>query len=105
MAVVDFDNAKLEPLRVNWDYSFLNLRAVVFYQANQYATPVSNPTVATIQNTPDIVSFMFAGTFNVDGTEIYLYLNNTKAWKIYDVEFRQGDTYSFVIDIEVSGNT
>ena len=104
MAQVSFSNAKLEPLYNNLQSGYLNLEQGYFYQSNQYADPVALPTRTTVQNTPSKVSFMYSGTFRNSGTEFYLFLNNTKAWRVYNISFNANDTFSFIIDIETIGN-
>ena len=56
-------------------------------------------TRSEIRNTPSVLSYLYTGTFTASGTEFYM-----GAFKISGVSFSSGDTYSFIIDIETSGN-
>jgi hypothetical protein len=107
MADVDFSSAVLDantyPMRGGnymglsddrlWDSSFQVIN--------------TNRSVRIITNTITKVSVLFSGTFTASGTEFYLgYLSAyERGWRVSNIAFSSGDAYSFVIDIEVSGNT
>lgn len=105
MAVVDFDNAVLD---VNTGENPLNHSDYMdlkhyFYNNN---TEVSTPTISVISNTPTKVSILYSGTFTQSGTEFYIAYSTTNGtFKVSNISYSAGDTYSFVIDIEVSGNS
>lgn len=112
MAVVDFSNAVLDIAGLNPSYSrpmsldyylrFGSPSGDAYFTDNQDQRIVSNPSSQIILNTPQKVSILFTGTFTTSGTEMYRYYT---MWKISNISFSAGDTYSFVVDIEVSGNT
>ena len=55
-------------------------------------------------NTPTKASILYSGSFAGSGTEFYIGARNALYWKVSNISFANGDTYSFVIDIEVDGN-
>lgn len=105
MAVVDFTNAVLDvngaekPLTHS---DFMELRHYFFVNGSQ----VSAPTFNVVTNTPTKVSIRYTGTFNSSGTEFYIAYTTTQGtFKVSNISFSSGDSYDFIIDIEVSGNT
>lgn len=67
----------------------------------------SNANKSFIVNTPSKVSILFSGSFGVGGTEFYIVHNgySYRDWKVSNITFSAGDSYSFIIDIETEGNT
>lgn len=108
MAQIDFSNAVLDvngnstPLTED-DYMSFNNTAYLWNSQGQYIT--SNQTKTIINNTPAKVSILYTGSFTTSGTEFYIGNGGGNPWKVSNISFSSGDTYSFVIDIEVSGNT
>lgn len=105
MAVVDFSNAVLDvsgyetPL-THSDY--MDLRHNFWHGSSE----ISVPTIRVITDTPTKVSILYTGTFNASGTEFTINYSSTRAaFRVSNISFSAGDTYSFVIDIEVSGNS
>lgn len=106
MAQVDFSNAVLDaynslskPL-VYGNYLGLDQDSY-FYDANgSIINGISSRTI--LSNTPSKVSVLFTGTFTASGTSFH---TSNNVWGVSNISFSSGDTYSFVIDIEVSGNT
>lgn len=104
MAQVDFTNAVLDnyngskPL-TRGDY--LNLDSDMYFY-DQGGSIIATYTRTIILNTPAKVSILFSGTFSGSGTSFH---NNNSIWGVSNISFSNGDTFSFVIDIEVSGNT
>lgn len=107
MAQVDFSKAVLDvnstykPMTEN-DYMYLKHTNYLFDANGHY---ISIPNVSIILDTPTKVSVLYAGAFGDSGTEFYLGASNNLEWKVSNISFLQGDTYSFIIDIETSGNT
>ena len=109
MADVDFSNAVLD---VNYDepleFSYLGIYSNNPFDksGNQITT---NSGSSAVSSTPAKLTWLFTGTFTANGTEFYLgafYGSSTGGtWKVSNISFSVGDTYSFVIDIETSGNT
>lgn len=115
MAQVDFSNAVLDirtdrqinnPMTMS-DYMMLTYNAGYLYDNN--TTIISPGSLSILLNTPTKVSILYTGTFNTSGTEIYIgdgrynYPEN-RPWRVSNISFSNGDTYAFVIDIEVSGS-
>lgn len=116
MADVDFSHAVLDAYSSNSAYypmvssNNLLLKYSALKMLDINATEVtSNMVRTTLTNTPTKVSILFSGSFNTSGTEFYLIdlfaTSMSKAtWKVSNISFSSGDTYSFIIDIETSGN-
>lgn len=123
MAEVDFSNAVLDVFEGNEyvsaynpmstsDYMQLKNSSVeYFYNLQGNGISVPNPVVSILSNTPTKVSISYVGTFNSSGTEFLIGLYSVTGgykyagWKVSNVSFSSGDTYSCIIDIEVSGNS
>ena len=109
MAQVDFSHAVLDvntnakPLdSANYlNLNFAELRDSSGNQMNQTGN------VSILSNTPAKVSILFTGTFysGSSGTEFYIGTQVNRFWKVSNISFSGGDSYSFIIDIETSGNT
>lgn len=112
MAQVDFSNAVLD---VNTGYKPLPVNEYIALGDLGYpplmniggTSITTNSGKSIITNTPSKVSILYTGTFTSAGTEFYIVKDDTANlyWKVSNISFNSGDTYSFVIDIEVSGNT
>lgn len=110
MAQVDFSNAVLD---VNTGYYPLRMQSYISLGANRIlvnstGTPITqNSAMSVVENTPSKVSILYTGSFDTSGTEFYLHDGDTahRYWKVSGISFSSGDTYSFIIDIETSGNT
>ena len=108
MADVDFSNAVLEPVSGQKPLTrplMLGIaRTPTLYDAQDTAI-VTGQAFSTLENTSTKYSLLFSGTFTASGTEFYIvYSQNDKVWKVSNISFASGDIYSFVIDIETSGN-
>ena len=105
MAQVDFTNAVLDvnpnapsghtnPME---QYPYLGISASDWYFTNaEDSRIVDNVSGQIISSTPAKVSIQFNGTFTASGTEMYRYW---MSWKISNISFSAGDTYSFIVDI------
>ena len=109
MAQVDFTNAVLDvygnsdkPLTYA---NYLYFDNTAFFTDIPVTGQISTPNKSIILNSPEKVSILFTGVFTASGTQFLIGDANIKAWKVSNVSFSANDTYSFVIDIEVSGNT
>ena len=107
MAQVDFSNAVLQPYSNSYypmtrsGYLALGSNGALL---NEYGYAISSTVSKTfLTNTPSKVSILCVGNFTTSGTEFYM--GTDLIWKISNVSFSNGDTFSFVIDIETSGNT
>ena len=104
MAQVDFSGAVLQPnsgmkpmdvseyLRFNYSDAIYDINGTVISTNRGKAMLVCNPNKVT---------FVFTGTFTASGTELYI----TDIWRVSNITFASGDTYSFAIDIETSITT
>lgn len=110
MADVDFTNAVLDanpdgtwyPLTLS-DYLGFARTASLY---NSGAVNIAyNNSVSIITDTPSKASILFTGTFDRGGTEFYMVDSGNRPWKVSNISFSGGDTYSFIIDVEVIGNT
>lgn len=108
MADVDFSNAVLDvnssekPLA---ESGYLRLRNYMFYYNGNPVTDTSGSSTI-ITDTPTKVSILYTGTFIASGTEFYIaYSQYSGTFRVSNISFSSGDTYSFIIDIETSGNT
>lgn len=108
MAQVDFSNAVLDVYRSEKPMThndYLRLQNHGFFY-NGGSVNEQSGSVSVITNTPTKVSLLYTGTFTASGTEFYIaYTANAGTFKVSNISFSAGDTYAFVIDIEVSGNT
>ena len=109
MAMVDFSNAVLDVNREKpLNYQYLSTDEYNHYLMDANGNIInSNRSTQVLTNTPTTLSRLYTGSFTASGTEFYLgtYFTTGSAWKVSNVSFSSGDSYSFVIDIEVSGNT
>lgn len=103
MADVDFTNAVLDvydsekPMIYD---NYLNLQHYFFREG----TEVSTPTIS-VTDTPTKVSILYAGSFTESGTEFYIAYDSLHGtFRVSNISYSAGDTYSFIIDIETSGN-
>lgn len=105
MADVDFSHAVLDAVNGETPLthsSYLDLMHNFWYGS----TEISVPVISLITNTPTKVSILYTGTFNQSGTEFYFaYVGGAGTFKVTNISFSAGDTYSFIIDIEIEGNT
>ena len=119
MAYVDFSNAhidvrgSLKPLHQKYlglsNYnnaiqisSFLTLQAPWEYVA-------TSVTVSILESTLTKYSLLFTGTFSLAGTSFGIYINKDSSsyeefWAITNVSFSAGDTFSFIVDVEITGS-
>lgn len=115
MAIVDFSNAVLDVYNNNQQKplefsNYLGFNAAFGNMLlDSQGNVLSSATRSIITDTPTKISFLYRGTFNDSGTEFYIgYGGNTPdrfGWKVSNISFSANDTFAFVIDIEVSGNS
>lgn len=109
MAQIDFTNAVLDvngastPMNLSKNIGFDN--SATLYDANASVVSRSSSKSVLFQS-PTKASILYTGTFTKSGTEFYITgSTNQFQWKVSNISFSTDDTYSFVIDIETSGNT
>lgn len=103
MAQVDFSNAVLRPNTGHKPFNFQNFMEIANanYMCKANGVTISTNHVMTVlENTKNKYSVLFTGTFTESGTECYLH--NYLTWKITNISFSAGDSYSFAIDIETT---
>ena len=118
MAVVDFSNAVLNVFEGNqnvrqmkpFENSDIALNSPII--KNMSGTDISRSyAVRTLRNTPTVKSYLYTGTLAESGTEFLIGNFSSSvgvlyaSWKVSNISFSSGDTYAFVVDVEVSGNT
>lgn len=107
MAQVDFSNAVLDvngnmkPMGLS---NYLGIRYAELRDSN--GNQLNSGGYSILTNTPSKVSILYSGTFysGVSGTEFYLGTITNRSLKVSNISFGSEDAYSFVIDIETSGN-
>lgn len=110
MADVDFSNATMDVFgsakpMIYADY--LDLLSGITLRDDTFDVIYSRPTVSVLQNTPTKVSILFTGTMTTSGAKTSFVIGNASyetPFKVSNISFNNGDTYSFIIDIETSGS-
>lgn len=123
MAQVDFSNAKIEiinsrkPLRreylglTNYNSQTQIIYFMTLSEPYQYLS--SNCSISVLSNTPSKYSLRFSGTFSANAgtgsTEFgiyvsYSYSNYDFYWKVSNIVFDAGDTFDFVVDVDITGS-
>lgn len=107
MADVDFSNAVMRPAADKFpfrrsEYMYLGNAGGVLFNSSGVSV-VTNPSWTMITNTASKVSIVYTGAFIASGTEFYItYSSSDLVWKVSNISFASGDSYSFIVDIEVS---
>ena len=110
MAQVDFSNASLQPAPNKYPlrYSYnmlLNSGNTCVFKNSQNSVINSDYRVTETSSSLTHKTLVYTGKFIASGTEFYigeLYGSAIYAWKVSNISFQNGDTYSFAIDIDVS---
>ena len=112
MAQVDFSHAVLEPYTgikpLSMDQN-LAIEACGSLVSSSKQSVVTNLAINTLSETATRKIKTYNGTFSTSGTECYLYWyfgigNEAIYWRISNITFSAGDTFSFAIQIDVNGN-
>lgn len=120
MAQVDFSNAVLDG-NASHSANLLSLEHYIGLYDRNYtdlydstsSVITSNANKSIVTDTPSKASILYTGNFTASGTELYIASRRSDlpgivwdiVWKVSNISFSSGDTYSFIIDIETSGNT
>ena len=103
MAQVDFSNAIIDvngnntPLAAQSDRT-LEL-AADWYLSDSSGTQINTgATMSVVVSDKNKKAMVYSGTFTASGTEFY---TTFTMWKISNVSFQSGDTYSFMIEVEI----
>ena len=119
MARCDFSNAVLSLTansNIATDYYSLGLSysggGVLFKQVNgTYQPIVTNNTLTTVVQKSKVLKFIYNGTFTESGTSFYFghasenfSTGDNATFKISNISFNAGDTYSFEIDATYTFN-
>lgn len=104
MAQVDFSNATIEALGDNppFDTQYdrtMDLQTQPYLYDSGGNDITANPSMTVIESTKTRKSIVYAGKFTANGTELYTIFG---IWRISNISFAVGDTYSFVVEIEIS---
>jgi hypothetical protein len=104
MAEVDFSNARIELDTRKPDNPTvaenvaLTLAGGRLYDASGNSI-VSSYNISNLINQQKQLMYLYHGTFNASGTEVYLTTTNFgTGWKITNISFQSGDTYVFQIN-------
>ena len=107
MAQVDFSNAILDVAPTNVANVICEQTLALGYGSSLYD---NNQTIITsdssfrvLTKTNSKVTYFFQGKFNTNGTECYIYNGYymKNYWRISNISFSSGDSYSFTIDVEI----
>ena len=104
MAQVDFSNARIEPDSSGWVTS----SNVALFNSILYGLTEGKPQINTgytyniTYDSPSKRVILYTGTFTASGTGFYMGINGY--WKVTNISFSAGDTYSFEVEIAVSGS-
>lgn len=107
MAQVDFSNAIIEMQNtVPWGYDDFGFSWLMDLYDRNGNKINNNPSRNLLTDTPTVKSWLFTGEFITNGTEAFFSIRTTNDcnWKISNISFSSGDTYSFELEISVSGN-
>ena len=111
MAEVDFSNATIEPATTLAGMTMYNptrneklsLTAYGGKLFNSNGVEIGTGTLTLLVNELKQFVYQFRGTFSAGGTEAYI-VGNDAAWRIYNISFSNGDTYSFTINATLTCN-
>ena len=102
MAQVDFSNAQIEPYSktpMGTYNSGLNATTELY---NSSTTVIGSVSITTLKNDTNEAIFQYTGTFSATGTEfLFGYYGSYLCWKVSNVSFNSGDTFSFKIKANV----
>lgn len=109
MADVDFSNATMQPYSnyapMTYSEYLAFYRSAPLYNSSGSGI-TSNYARTIVSDTASMFSYLFTGTFTASGTEFYIgWSSSALVWKVSNISFSAGDNYSFIVDIEVEGNT
>ena len=124
MAQVDFSNANIEIIgsRKPLQKRYLGLtnynsqtQITYFMTTAEPWVALGTPTITILTQTPTKYSILYTGTFSSSTpsglSEFGIYIRQQSGsptydffWKVSNITFSAGDTYSFVIDVDVIGS-
>ena len=122
MAMVDFSNARIEPVAYPGigqgafsTYSAVNPTEKIYisFYSNvnlwnaDGGTISTNASISQLLNESKQMILLYQGTFNTSGTEFYIisYGNSVMgAWKVSNISFNSGDNYVFQINANLVCN-
>lgn len=108
MAVIDFSNAVVERIGIwnlnNAYLTYLGLGASSFYSLDSVLINEGS-TFTVLDNTANKLKVLYSGRIKSDvssGNAFTLFSGLNKTWKISNISYNPGDTYSFTIEIDLS---
>ena len=110
MAQVSFNNAIIEPARgkplTEGELALIYNNGAFYKDISDLTVRAnSNSTASILNQTNTKISVIYSGTF-VDAGTCFYFGNTTTGmgalWKVSNINFSAGDTYSFVVDVEIS---
>lgn len=116
MAVIDFSNAVIEKVGLLYTGSSstsayangLGLLQPTFYTVMEGSSSEvqinENTTYQVLENTPTKIKVMYMGQIKagISGNYFTIYSNSNKTWRISNISYNEGDTYSFTIEVDLS---
>lgn len=116
MAQIDFSNAHIECLNSDV-FIIMPTNSVMFpclgllYPltnedgSQTYSPAINNANIYNLNADEGTCSIIRTGTFTQSGNEMYIRKNASPfvlLWKITNIEFETGDTFSFQIDVKLT---
>ena len=107
MAQLDLSHAHIIPVYANpGKFSYLGLNDTAStHLRNASGTELSDGSKNLINTAKDTFKIQYSGTFKASGTEFYIAFSNYNVWKVTNVSFSSGDTYSFIVKANIMLNT
>lgn len=113
MAQIDFTNAVIEPAGSTYKpFSYYKLGLGLQNNFNTYFTddngsivPNTYITPTILTNTPTKLSLVYTGTISstaTGGSYFYLGLTGSRIWKISNISYSAGDTFSLQVDFDIT---
>lgn len=122
MAQVDFSNANIEivegaqaPMQyiyfalLHYNYAGASGNTMDLSDITTPTTRVGHATLSIIKDTPSKLSIAYSGTFLASGNGFLIAarVNSSsyvRIWKVTNISFETNDTFSFAIDVDVTGS-
>lgn len=102
MAQVDFSNAHITPYGNNPTSVYnTGLAGITYFYDSSNNTISSNVSSTTLKSESAEMIYRISGSFSASGTEFYFGNGSTKCWRVTNVSFSSGDTYSFTVKASI----
>ena len=108
MANIDFSNAVVERVGLwnlnNAYLTYLGLGTSSFYSLDSVLINEGS-NFAVLDNTTNKLKVLYSGQIKSDaspGNAFTLFAGSNKTWKISNISYNPGDTYSFTIEVDLT---